>query len=681
MSIINNKQNLVPVVVILGFMLLILGCGKGNGITLDDAGVTPSLNAEPGAGSGSQHMLWGYWEGYIPEAHDSLELVPVRGSSIHLNARRFLEYAPCTDCLTLENIYINHADETLTASIQLRHPFPGLDKFTGFNVRAVVITDGSREFPGLGQVVPDYTLGDFTLMEPDGYTALWSTVAYPEGSGVFPILEYSRGNLASPGEFSGTVNPYIDYATGGRMTFPAGEAMTKEFLFKMSAGAIRFGYAIDGSWEAPLVDPPVVVEQDFPMSANCMEPIFQDFGIDPEFPLYDKVGFGKAEATVFDYQGVSTVSVGHLECPDLWDGVLVLDSWTVTVVSNYGDYVDFDITLENQFSTAAGEYPALLEVVDKSGDYWLGDVNRMYQVVQITVEENIEPDLNGQIVFSAPGPDTGGPPPAQNVWVLDVETMEETQITEYYGLGAIYFEPRINPSGTHVLLDFSPTPYAGHVDVYEIGGMSWTASPGDVYDGTACFHPDGEHILVVSGTEISTTTDLYSMAYDGTERTLIAKAPDVIRNPRCSPDGSRIVMSFGVEWWDPPNSGLYVYDVGEDTFTEIMSASGMDECPCWSPVQVEGRDLVVFESSRDHHPDYETDIYVIDGDTEEVLYHLDTGEYESHPSFAPDGLSFVFNMTDGTDEELYICYWQTGEVVKLTDDETWDGDPSWSWNW
>ena len=114
-----------------------------------------------------------------------------------------------------------------------------------------------------------------------------------------------------------------------------------------------------------------------------------------------------------------------------------------------------------------------------------------------------------------------------------------------------------------------------------------------------------------------------------------------------------------------------------------MVAPGVDDNACWSPVQVDGHYLVAFDSTRDHHPDHETDIYVVNPATQEILCHLDTGVSETHPSFSPDGLSFIFSMqeADQDDSELYIYYWKVDGLYQVTDDDTYDNSPSWCWDW
>jgi Tol biopolymer transport system component len=660
---------------ILSLALIAAGCA-GRGV--DQSPLSPGVTAPDRGPLVSHHQLWGYWKGYIPESHDSLELVPVRAAMIHVNVRRFLEEHPCQDCVKVVGIQVDSSKQILTAQIQLTHPFPGLIKFTGFDVRAVVISDGSLYFPALDATVPDPESGDFTLIAQDGYTRLWNSLEFPPGSGQFRIHEYSRGNLASPGDFTGTVNPFIAFGTGQRNHFPAGSALTREFQFRLVPGPIRFGYAVDASWEPPLVDPPVNIPDDFSVSANALEPGLTRAWIEP---LHDTQGStAGAQFHLFDYQGWETVREAWLECPDLWTGAVSATSIECELPTPDGDMLTVDFNLTNELGATVGTKSALLKVADEGQDFWLGDVNHMYE--RVCIEVIPAQQLTGKIVFSAPGPSgPHGEPPAMNVFLLDLETMLETQLTPFIGDGPIFDEPRINPVGTHMLLTFCPTPTASGVDVYEIGGGSWGISPAAVYDGTADFHPDGEHILIASGTQFTDTPNLYSVKYDGSERTLVATADDTVRNPRWSPDGKRIVMTQGLDFSDPPNSSLWIYDVDSDQFFEIMSAPGVDENPCWSPVKVGGQDLIVFASNRDHYPDYETDIYVANPDTEEIVYRFDMGLVELHPSFSPDGLSFVFSAPTPNGEELFVFSWQTEELLQLTDDTSHDGSPSWCWNW
>jgi Tol biopolymer transport system component len=421
---------------------------------------------------------------------------------------------------------------------------------------------------------------------------------------------------------------------------------------------------------------------DFPPSANALEPYITSIRQSELFSEIGSTAGLSVDLLDRQQQWGGQPSCALLEAPDLWRGLIEPTAWGFVVDPPPLEWqmtAMFEIT--NEYGASAGSYKALFVAKDPETDFWLGDVNHAYQLFTIEVIESVEPEVEGEIVFVGPEIEPEFPPPALNTLLLNLDTMEESQLTSFSGMGAIFEEPRINPLGTHMMLTFCPTPTASHVTMYEIGGSNWDVSPMGVYDGNADFHPDGEHILVASGTQYGDTPDLYSMEYDGSNRELIATAPDTVRNPRWNADGTKIVMTLGQDPHDPPNSALYIYDVDADTFTEIAAAPGVDEHPCWCPVLVDGQEWIAFDSSRDHHPDYNTDIYIINPVTEEIVYRYTAGLYERHPSFSPDGLSFVYCATDGDDEELFVHFWKTGETIQLTDDDSYDGDPSWGWNW
>ncbi len=631
---------------------------------------------------GSHHYLWGYWNCFIPESLDTIEFVPARSSQFHFNARRFAEYLPCNDCLQLESVTVNTGLGTLSAEIQITHPFPGLDRYTGFNVRAIVISNGSRYFPGLDATVPDAGLGDFTLENPEGFTRLWNTVEFPEGSGLFPILEYSEGNLASPGGFTGTVNPFISFFQMPRNHFPAGQSITKVFKFKYPLlDDAKFGYAIDVSWEPPIADPPVNIQDDFPVSANAAEALGLCWvGNDA---LTDVLGDqGSSYFEVLDYQGWETIAAAEIECPGLWTGVVstywLEYMWTIPD----GDIVRLHFNYTNEFGAPSGQYKVLVRIKDNVQNPWLGDINHAYILHYLEVEESLIPQFTGKAVFLAPGPEDPWGHSAQNVFEYDFETGIETLLTSFMGLGYLFHEPRINPAATHHLHCAGPTPYYRNVVMYEFGGSSWTITTDEV-DDYADFHPDGLHVITASGTVWGDTPNLYTMTYDGSDRTLLATATESISNPMWCPDANRIAMTLGPDAYDG-NSELYIYNVTDDEFTEIMAADGFDQHPSWSGVQVDGAYLLAFDSTRDHFPNTTiSDVYIVNPETGEVLLHLSSETSMEHPAFSPDGKSILFSASIGeNDTELYVYEWYTdGDTVKITDDETYDTSPHWSWNW
>ena len=80
----------------------------------------------------------------------------------------------------------------------------------------------------------------------------------------------------------------------------------------------------------------------------------------------------------------------------------------------------------------------------------------------------------------------------------------------------------------------------------------------------------------------------------------------------------------------------------------------------------------------------DTDIFVVNPDTQEILDRTGVSDIpETHPSFSPDGLLYVYSATPGHEDwELVVHWWYTKEkLMTITHDDTYDGSPSWGWNW
>jgi hypothetical protein len=443
---------------------------------------------------------------------------------------------------------------------------------------------------------------------------------------------------------------------------------------------MKFGYAVDASWEPPTVEPVTDVWTDFPETANALEPfVLSVWMYDPLYALHNDMV--DLRVTIVDRQGTA-LPFSQLEAPDILDGAIYSDTFLFGETGYLWNEITRGFLFQNEKDVLPGTYFGLVKMKDEEQDAWLGDINHLYSLIEI---EALDPAAvpHGTVVFKAPGPPDPGGDGAINIFTLDLETEVETQISGYIGVGILLGEGRINPTGTHVLWDAGPSPYYSNILVHEIGGSTWIASPGDIYDGSADFHPDGEHILVAAGPQAGETTELYTMKYDGTERTLLATAPGCVRNPKWSPDGTRIVMSLGVPSSDPPHSSLYMYTVSTGIFEEIVPAPGLDENPSWSPVQIGGHYLIAFDSTRWDIYQYDHHIFILNPDVPTTVDEIDAGDGKSllHPTWSPDGNYLIFDMSDGSDEELYMYSFGTGEMTQVTDDDSYDGGASWCWGW
>ena len=113
-----------------------LGCSGSSG----DMASAPDVQTPSKSATVSSHYTWGLWQFTADPAAETLDAVQLRSGNFHLNALPFLEPPPLL-YLTLETLQFN--GNIIDADIGLRHPFLGLNEFTGFDVCGIFISNGS----------------------------------------------------------------------------------------------------------------------------------------------------------------------------------------------------------------------------------------------------------------------------------------------------------------------------------------------------------------------------------------------------------------------------------------------------------------------------------------------------------------------------------------------------------
>ena len=242
--------------------------------------VTVPQNETRGAAVVDSHMAWGTWQFVADPAQGTLEIAPLRTSDMHLNALPFLE-PPALVNLTLESLQFN--GNVIEADIGLRHPFIGLNEFSGFDVCGVLITDGSVSgFQNSKLIMAG--AGDTRLVNPDGYTRWWNPAEFPHGSTMFSYKDGLLGTPDATADFNATLNAYKffcddltdpDVSVGtldptNRCVFSAGQKNIRHYSIDMGGGLI-FNYAVDACWQMPEGSPPYTVPDDFGPAANRPE--------------------------------------------------------------------------------------------------------------------------------------------------------------------------------------------------------------------------------------------------------------------------------------------------------------------------------------------------------------------------------------------------------------------------
>jgi len=400
----------LPILVtVLILCVSIFGCGN----SAAENPAAPSIDNQTAPEVESQsnstpRSLIGLWACRVSEDHTSIDLIPLRTTDWHLNALGFMENGPCTNCVSVEQVW-EWSQNHMTVDIRLAHPMPGSNlNFSVFDVRGIFITPGSYEFSGSGEVV---ALGDDRprMIDPDGYTRLFNPTDFPEDSSLPDYLKYFPGRFSTDGELTSTINPYLVFHKDGeRRVFKPNWAVVRTYMLLVPDGAFDFGYAVDASWANPgmvVTDPKI----DFPPEANSLEANQIDVRLSPGL-VASEAGTVDIEVDVRDHQGSETVERVSVEAPDLFDGEIELDLLTANQYRS-----TFTGSISNDKIAGNGEYPLLVKVDDTETDQNLGEISA-YFIEQVdlrdgwayTIEDlpkDVTTDSEGNIYL---GTDIGG---------------------------------------------------------------------------------------------------------------------------------------------------------------------------------------------------------------------------------------------------------------------------------
>ena len=246
------------IIILLTLILILSGCSGG-----DNSPVVPETPTEDLTVSSQvndPHMLWGEWDLYFSDDHNSVDVVPKRQGRFHLNTLKFLEEY-CADCFQITNLQ-NNGDSMIDLTVQITHPFPGFPQYTGFDVKGIIMFNGSLELPWYSDIIyPWYEpmiinwseLGDAEVMNPDGFSTRWSPWWPTESE--LPMFSYYHGNYSS-GNPTSKLNAFLNFYTDEeRHMFRVNGAVERTYKIYLPPGPVAAGYAIDACWEPPDVMP------------------------------------------------------------------------------------------------------------------------------------------------------------------------------------------------------------------------------------------------------------------------------------------------------------------------------------------------------------------------------------------------------------------------------------------
>jgi hypothetical protein len=329
-----------PLIITLGILIAIAsGCTASNSpLGSNPVGPDPamenSLNAasQQSTGAHLNRTLWGLWQVTMAPGTETLEITPLRTAMFTANVNNLLEGKSGNLLITDMDVTKFSTEGRLDCTIGLKHPLPGLQSYSGFDVWGVFLHNGSTPIGYDNLVYSDGTGSDeAALLNPDGFTRWYN---FPEFNGPgSPIFDFWPGKLANLPAPTATLNPYRifadnlgvndDYSTWikssgndqTRNVFSAGVLNSRryELKFPMPAGqpVVSFQYAVVATWEPgdpTLTGNPATYEPfDFPTSANVEEAFFTSadtsgsnlFYVDSDL----NGGVFKASIEIFDWQG------------------------------------------------------------------------------------------------------------------------------------------------------------------------------------------------------------------------------------------------------------------------------------------------------------------------------------------------------------------------------------------
>ena len=267
----NSMRHILHTALMWAFAaFMVISCSGGSPMSPLTLSITPSITLpETDSSAWAGRYLLGFWDIRISADRSSAEVTQVRGARAHLNVLHTLE-KECTDCLIINKVKILPSGE-LSADLTLKHPYLGGQRFTGFDVRGILIAGSDYEFPASGRKI---ALGDdlLKLANADGYTSLFNPTDFPVNPGLPYMLQYTKGNYSmGKGPFTATLNPYLAYSKDKpRRMFAVGTSETRTVILALPPGELQFGYAVDASW-CPVTGPVTDPVKDFPPKANCIE--------------------------------------------------------------------------------------------------------------------------------------------------------------------------------------------------------------------------------------------------------------------------------------------------------------------------------------------------------------------------------------------------------------------------
>ncbi|HDS29903.1 MAG TPA: hypothetical protein ENN67_02540, partial [Firmicutes bacterium] len=176
-------------------IMVALGCSSSDSSPTSPkmAGMKDSSPNSAEVGHGSL-IPWGVWEISIDPETGTVDIIPLRTLEFTANVVMFMQppSSPSNKMsVAIDNVLSDLLSGYVVVDVNFTHPFPGLDQFTGFDVRGVCIGNGSNA--GVNDPNIRYSGdSDLRVLNADGYTRWFNTAEFTTYE---KILGFTMGKL------------------------------------------------------------------------------------------------------------------------------------------------------------------------------------------------------------------------------------------------------------------------------------------------------------------------------------------------------------------------------------------------------------------------------------------------------------------------------------------------------
>lgn len=392
-------------------LLLPISCSKSNVNPVSENITAPQVTQTTRPDSTN---MWGLWNIFLNPDTNSAEIVPLRTADFTMNMVKYLQPPEVPD--NQIEVFIDTQTKWysgyVVVDVTLHHPFPNHDFATGFDVRGVLMGNGSNT-SSFDPTVKYSGANDLVVYNPDGYSRWFNASEFTSYNTLFGFTELNSGTQSS--NWTATINPYKLFCDGidatGNPGFYFGESwwenprayfypkstLKRRYIMQFPVvddnPVYEFQFACVANWAMPSPNPPVNIPEDFPANANASE-AFAARVLDSSDMYYVDESTNGGDlvllVTAFDHQGdtnpngvAGEIGAVHVESPD---GIINGGHKSYTgadleqiLISNNEFSATYAIKISDITLSGNGWYPFLVAIESVSPDnYFSGDDQYVY---------------------------------------------------------------------------------------------------------------------------------------------------------------------------------------------------------------------------------------------------------------------------------------------------------------